>query len=172
QPFTSVRVDIQDLDALLYELTEATVHLAALHEGAETLNRHAQAVWDYLQNGSTGVGKRTPKEVLAQQNSIRQFLQRWRAGSLSVQRDLESARRRAGDLRLLPANVIFGMLNRSVRDAADSLGKKVRFETTGGDLKLDAHVLLPLRDALIHVVRNAVAHGIEVSSLRRQRGKP
>lgn len=172
QPFSSVRVEIQELDALLYELTEAAVHLAALQEDLAALGRLSQSVWDYLQNAESGQVGRTPKDVLLSQNQVRQILQRWRAGSVSVQRDLESARRRAGELRLLPANVIFGMLNRAVRDAADSLGKKVRFETLGGELKLDAHVLLPLRDALLHVVRNAVAHGVETSSRRRQVGKP
>lgn len=172
QPFTSVRIEIEDLDALLYELTEAAVHLAALQEESETLGRLSLSAWDYLQNTSTGSGQRASKEALVNQNKIRQFLHRWRAGSVSVQRDLESARRRAGDLRLLPANVIFGTLNRAVRDAAHSLGKKVNFETTGGELKLDAHVLLPLRDALLHVVRNAVAHGIEIPSDRTQLGKP
>ena len=42
----------------------------------------------------------------------------------------------------------------------------------GGEQRLDAHVLLALRDALIHAVRNAVAHGIESESERAAAGKP
>ena len=46
------------------------------------------------------------------------------------------------------------------------------FESSGGDIRLDAHVLAALRDALLHVVRNAVAHGVESQSERGAAGKP
>jgi two-component system chemotaxis sensor kinase CheA len=56
---------------------------------------------------------------------------------------------------------VFPSLERAVRDAAQSLQKEVFFESFGGANRLDAHVLAELRNALLHVVRNAVAHGIE-----------
>jgi two-component system chemotaxis sensor kinase CheA len=75
-------------------------------------------------------------------------------------------------LRLVPAGAIFGALERAVRDAAQAVGRRVEFRASGGEHRLDAQVLGPLRDALIHVVRNSVAHGIEPESERRIAGKP
>lgn len=75
-------------------------------------------------------------------------------------------------LRLTPVRTAFPSLERAVRDAANALGKHVEFQSTGGDVRLDISVLAPVRDALMHVVRNAVTHGIEVDTARRAAGKP
>jgi two-component system chemotaxis sensor kinase CheA len=72
---------------------------------------------------------------------------------------------------LLPASAIFSPLERAARDAAQSLGKQVRFAATGGTIRLDAHVLTGLREALLHIVRNCVAHGIEIPAERLAAGK-
>jgi len=58
-----------------------------------------------------------------------------------------------------------------VRDAAESSQKTVTFETSGGDTQLDTHVLRELKNSLLHVVRNAVAHGIESQAERVALGK-
>jgi two-component system, chemotaxis family, sensor kinase CheA len=76
-------------------------------------------------------------------------------------------RESANFLRLLPASAIFAPLERAARDAAHSLGKEVRFKAFGGSIRLDAHVLAGLREALLHIVRNSVAHGIESPDGRR-----
>ena len=75
-------------------------------------------------------------------------------------------------LRLVPARTVFPALDRAVRDAAHGIGKHVDFEASGGEVQLDAHVLASLRDALMHAVRNAVAHGIEEDAERPVAGKP
>jgi len=77
----------------------------------------------------------------------------------------------ANVLRLLDASMAFPELERAAHDAAVLTGKQVSFTTRGGDLKLDGHVLSPLRGALLHLVRNAVAHGIEAPEVRQARGK-
>jgi two-component system chemotaxis sensor kinase CheA len=74
-------------------------------------------------------------------------------------------------LRLVSAQSLFPALERAVRDAAQALGKQVDFETIGGDVRLDAPVLGSLRAALMHVVRNAVTHGIEAAAERTAAGK-
>jgi two-component system chemotaxis sensor kinase CheA len=73
---------------------------------------------------------------------------------------------------LTAARTIFPALDRAVRDAAQTLGREAMFEPSGGDVRLDAGILLSLRDALGHVVRNAVAHGIEMPAQRAAAGKP
>ena len=73
--------------------------------------------------------------------------------------------------RMVPVASIGEALQRAVRDAAQALGKKVRWELVGGETELDRTVLNQLNDALIHVVRNAVAHGIELPQDRVSQGK-
>jgi len=89
---------------------------------------------------------------------------------------LELALRRLSDkasvLRLLDASMAFPELERAAHDAAALTGKQVSFTARGGNVKLDGHVLSPLRSALLHLVRNAVAHGVESPFERSQRGKP
>ncbi len=89
-----------------------------------------------------------------------------------MERELAQVRDMASQLRLVPASAVFAPLRRTARNTAQSVGKQVEFETTGGEHRLDAHVLAALRNALVQVVRNAVAHGIETTPERLTAGKP
>ena len=74
--------------------------------------------------------------------------------------------------RMVPVATVTDSLHRAVRDAARSLGKDVRWEVRGDDTELDRSVLHELADALLHLVRNAVDHGIDSPDERIARGKP
>ena len=74
-------------------------------------------------------------------------------------------------IRMVPVGPMFRQFVRSVRDLARSHGKLARLEVVGGDVEMDTTVLEQLRDPLLHLVRNAVAHGIEKPALRESRGK-
>jgi two-component system, chemotaxis family, sensor kinase CheA len=87
-------------------------------------------------------------------------------------RELDDLRERVFRLRLLPAETVFSDLRRAARDAGGSLGTSVEIEFSGGEIRLDAHVLAALRGALLHIVRNCVAHGIEDAAARAALGKP
>jgi len=75
-------------------------------------------------------------------------------------------------LRTLPLATVFDSLPRTVRDMALALGKEVEFTMEGGDTELDKLVIEKLGDPLLHMVRNAVDHGIESREERRRAGKP
>lgn len=74
--------------------------------------------------------------------------------------------------RMVPVMLLAPRLRRAVRDLARETGKQVRFETRGEDAEIDRGVLDRLSDPLLHLVRNAVDHGIETPEERRLRGKP
>ncbi|MBI3782708.1 MAG: Hpt domain-containing protein [Deltaproteobacteria bacterium] len=76
------------------------------------------------------------------------------------------------NLRTAPLDGVFRRLQRPVRDAARHEGKFVELLVNGGDLRVDRTVAEKLAGPLLHLVRNAVAHGIEVPALREARGKP
>lgn len=73
--------------------------------------------------------------------------------------------------RMVPVGPIFRPYARTVRDLAAALGKEVQLTVEGGDAGLDAAMIGPVREALTHIVRNAIDHGIESPATRRQRGK-
>ncbi len=75
------------------------------------------------------------------------------------------------DIRLVPISRLFANVPRVVRDLAGEQKKQIRVETYGLDTELDKQVLDQLADPLLHVVRNAVDHGIELPQERLQRGK-
>jgi two-component system, chemotaxis family, sensor kinase CheA len=74
-------------------------------------------------------------------------------------------------LRLLPLSTIFNLFPRMVRDLAKTQSKEINFTIEGGDLLLDKRLLEEIKDPLMHLLRNAIDHGIETSAERQQNGK-
>jgi two-component system chemotaxis sensor kinase CheA len=74
--------------------------------------------------------------------------------------------------RMQPIKKVFGRFPRVVRDLARSLRKEVDLEMVGEETDLDKNLVEALADPLIHLVRNAVDHGIEVPAEREAAGKP
>jgi two-component system chemotaxis sensor kinase CheA len=89
-----------------------------------------------------------------------------------VDRELQQVRDVADRMRLVPASSVFSVLERTSRDAARDLGKNVVFEARGGDVRMEASVLAVVQSALVQLVRNAVAHGLEDEQARARAGKP
>ena len=74
-------------------------------------------------------------------------------------------------IRMLPVRTVFQRFPRLVRDLARSLGKEIRLVIEGEGIELDKTILEQIGDPLVHVVRNAVDHGLEPPSERRANGK-
>jgi two-component system chemotaxis sensor kinase CheA len=74
--------------------------------------------------------------------------------------------------RMTPVWQVFDRFPRMVRDSARQLGKQVGFRVEGKDIELDRAILDELTDPLMHLLRNAVDHGIESPAERRKAGKP
>ncbi len=102
------------------------------------------------------------------ERAARELRGRARQGALAVA-DLEEA---IGRARMVPVSTLEGLLLRSVRDAAQRAGKQAAFVLEGGQVGLDRGTLERLREPLVHLVRNAVAHGIEAPADRAARGRP
>jgi two-component system chemotaxis sensor kinase CheA len=141
----TVRVDFRRLDAMLEILGEAVIAHSALAEGY----RHVAARFG-----------REP-EVRALDRTVETL-------GKTVKR-MESA---LMETRLLPVSTVFAKFTRHVRDLAHSKGKKARVVLEGGDLLLDKTILDRLGEPLLHMVRNAMAHGVESPAARQKAGKP
>lgn len=73
--------------------------------------------------------------------------------------------------RMQTIDALFSALPRIVRDTAGMLGKAVQLRIEGADVELDREMIEALRDPLLHIVRNAIDHGIEGPAARRAAGK-
>ncbi|MES2291233.1 MAG: chemotaxis protein CheW [Pseudomonadota bacterium] len=74
--------------------------------------------------------------------------------------------------RMQPIERLFATLPRLVRDTANECGKSVTLEIVGQDVEIDREMVESIRDPLIHIVRNAIDHGIEAPDDRVAAGKP
>ncbi|TCT21257.1 chemotaxis protein CheA [Thiobaca trueperi] len=74
--------------------------------------------------------------------------------------------------RMQPIKKVFSRFPRVVRDLARSLGKEIDLETFGEETDLDKNLVEALADPLVHLIRNAVDHGIEMPDVREASGKP
>jgi two-component system chemotaxis sensor kinase CheA len=75
-------------------------------------------------------------------------------------------------MRMVPLKATFNKMARLARDVGRKLGKNVNFLSDGEDTKIDRNLVDIVHDPLVHMVRNAVDHGIETSEERRAAGKP
>lgn len=75
-------------------------------------------------------------------------------------------------LRMVPIDTVFNRFPRMIRDVAKTLDKKVDLIITGADTELDRTVIDEIGDPLVHLLRNAVDHGVEPSAERIAIGKP
>lgn len=166
-----VRADVAEVDMLLEGLGEIGNELANVKRVHATVERMRDLVALASQKNilsATQVSARMA-EILALAVTVERDMA---YGVERMDRELRQARDVAEHLRLVPVASVFNALERTARDAAHSSGKQVIFEAIGGDMRIDGEVLDTVQSALIQLVRNAVAHGIETVQQRQMAGKP
>ncbi len=75
-------------------------------------------------------------------------------------------------MRMMPLSTIFNTFSRTIRDLSRSVSKNIEFTVEGGETELDKKMIEKLGDPLMHMIRNAIDHGIEPPEVRRAKGKP
>jgi two-component system chemotaxis sensor kinase CheA len=99
-------------------------------------------------------------------------LERLREGLAQLERNTRELQESVMRIRMLPIGSVFNRFPRLVRDLERKLGKQVRLELHGEHTELDKTVLEKIGDPLVHLVRNAIDHGLETPEKRRAAGKP
>ena len=117
-------------------------------------------------------------ELVIAQSILTQDSQRAGDGSGRLRRSVARANKivrqlqdLAISLRMVPMKGTFGKMARLVRDLSRKSGKCVQFRTEGEDTEIDRNLVEILNDPLVHMIRNAVDHGIEPASQRAAEGK-
>src|SRR5438270_4318737 len=72
---------------------------------------------------------------------------------------------------MVPIGNLYARLSRTVRDAGKASNKLVELTLAGAETELDNNIIQQISDPLVHLVRNSVAHGIELPEARREAGK-
>lgn len=85
---------------------------------------------------------------------------------------VEGIRDDALNLRMVPISEIFNRFPRMVHDVSARLGKEIELDLVGADTEIDKSMIEKLTDPLMHIVRNAIDHGIEDAASRLAQGKP
>ena len=85
---------------------------------------------------------------------------------------VEQVRDSALQLRMVPIGPTFSKFQRVVRDVSQELGKAIKLEISGAETEVDKSVVEKISDPLMHLVRNAMDHGIEQADVRYAQGKP
>jgi two-component system chemotaxis sensor kinase CheA len=128
----------------------------------ETLDRFLSAVGEVILSSSqlrTGIARYAQDPEVAD-------------GFDRVDRRVAELQRRVLELRTAPLHRVTENLPRTARQVAEKLGKRVEVEIVGAELELDRSILDRLGEPLLHLVRNAVDHGIEAPADRLAAGKP
>jgi two-component system chemotaxis sensor kinase CheA len=163
-----VRVSAQKLDALLARSGELRVGGLRL-EGRVEMMETAREELHQLRLRLRGPDELVARRLETRLAQLGRALAADRRTLLQATSGLDEEVRRA---RTLPFAEACAGLERNARDLARAAGKQVRLEIHGGTLELDRSLLQGLREPLLHLVRNAVAHGLETPEERREAGKP
>ena len=116
--------------------------------------------------------------VIVQSQLIESTRQRTEEGSLlqrnvaQLSRITKELQHTAMSLRMIPIKPTFQKMERLARDLSRNFDKKVTFQTSGEDTELDRTVVEEIGDPLVHMVRNALDHGLEPTADRLAKGKP
>lgn len=93
-------------------------------------------------------------------------------GLVQLERNTRELQEETMRIRMLPIDSVFQRLPRLIRDLSGSLGKKVELKMRGNQTEVDKTVLEKIGDPLMHLIRNAMDHGLETPDERIRKGKP
>ncbi|MCC6746228.1 MAG: response regulator [Deltaproteobacteria bacterium] len=181
-----IRVDVSHIDELMNSVGQLVIDRTRVERRLEVLKALARDLLASRQTLHGGVGLLRPllehpalatlSEVEGELSDVVANLEQ---ATASLLEDSEALRRTTRDLqahltkvRMMPIRWLFARLQRPSREMARAQGKTVVLLTKGETTEMDRSIVEQITDPLIHLVRNAVAHGIESPEVRRAAGKP
>ncbi len=144
----TVRVDIVKLDRLMNVVGELAVSRSQLQRLTELL--------------------RTERDPAASRALHAELARETR----TLERKLHDLQSGVLEVRMVPLEQVFDKLARLIRKIAREAGKELDLKVAGGDVELDKLIVEELSDPLMHLIRNAIDHGIEAPAAREAAGKP
>ncbi len=140
----TVRVDVEQIDALMNMVGELVIDRTRVSELSRILSSHYDD--DYVRSLAETAGH--------------------------IEKIVDELHERMMQVRMLPVGLLFSKFPRLVRDLSRSLDKSIRLELEGEETEIDRSVIERIKDPLVHLIRNACDHGIEGREDRAAAGKP
>lgn len=162
----TVRVPAQKLDALLRLAGELAVTTQRLERSLHSVEELA-SLWE------GGAKNQMPSRHHEQLSKLIQQVRRRSGDDIAVLRVVaDELKESVLGLRLVPVSTVFNLFALTVRDLARAQGKEVHLVMEGMETTVDKRILEEIKDPLLHMIRNAIDHGIEAPEARRAAGKP
>lgn len=158
-----IKVEAAKLDQLINLVGELVIANAGARLAAE---RNFNALLRNMPGGQAGDGARKQQRAERARHGVLM------AALGEVNQLVEQIRDRALNMRMIPIGEVFQRFPRVVRDVSQELGKRIELVITGAETELDKSMVEKLSDPLMHIVRNAIDHGIESTEQRLATGKP
>lgn len=156
----TVRVKMNKLDELINLMGEVISSHARSHQRLIDIREIEHMDFD-----TAGADRTTLK------THLHRFSQTLRDDVLAQELLMNELHSKALIMRMLPLTIVFDPVGRMVRELADSLGKNVECIVSGSEIELDRQLIDKLSDPVLHLLRNAVDHGIEPPAVRQSAGK-
>ncbi|HXV29644.1 MAG TPA: response regulator, partial [Sinorhizobium sp.] len=163
----SMRVSADRLDALLHRSGELLSWNVAMRQHAERASLLREKARRLGAQGASSDG-----EAASIESGLRSLAASLRRDARLMHGAVTALGQEVRQARTQPFAEACQGLARIVRDMAAATGKSAWLDVRGGEIEIDRSILAGLRDSLRHLVRNAVAHGIEPPAERRSQGKP
>jgi len=154
----SIRVGIDKVDEIINLVGELVITQSMLDQVGEDLEANAEAVSANVDSGS----QKTNADILL----------RLSKGLAQLERNTRELQDGVMRIRMLPISFVFSRMPRLVHDLSSKLNKKIELLVSGEETELDKTVMENIGDPLVHLVRNALDHGIETPDIRLAAGKP
>src|SRR4051812_2406438 len=178
----TIRADLAETDAVLDGVAETHALVGSLRTVTQSVEQASHLADLLLSQLSPFAAQDHEWRVEARANQRYAMTEELRRKIRSIEtnlgamvdqmdRELRQLREAAERLRLMPAATLFTQLERVARDTARAQSKTVTFKSKSSDIRLDLHVLETIQGALVQIMRNAVAHGIEPEDERVRLGK-
>jgi two-component system, chemotaxis family, sensor kinase CheA len=167
-----VRVNARSLD----RLSDLVGDLFSSFLRVNELSRVMEGVWNEARGALLGHGD-TLEELSAEQaqellRSLGGFRRQYQERTSVMASVLDQLLDQVSEIRLLPVADLFGLYRAAARDIARQLGRRVSVQLEGESTPVDRSILDAMGDILLHLVRNAIDHGIESPEERAAAGKP
>ena len=193
QKLNTIRVEPRKLDTLITQASELAVTKLRISQQMTEIDRMLALFegWSKYNPNGDNLFAEVESELTAEQlqplryfyNHARQYLNSFgdlasqlktRASEDIASLNIVSDRLETGiqGLRQLPLSTVFNIYPRMVRDLARQQGKQIELIIEGRDTKVDKRILEEIKDPLLHLIRNAIDHGIETPEERAILGKP
>lgn len=165
----TVRVDTKMLDMLMTQAGELAVtkthiarHVAEIEEISD--------LWESLEKKVPAIHE-LPKIYSEFQTKIQYLISKMNEDSARLDFIAGRIEDGIGKIRLVPMSTIFNLYPRIVRDMAREKGKEAELIVEGGDVTADKRIIEEMKDPVMHMIRNAIDHGIEAPEERERLGK-